>query len=370
MDLHALIQELIDIRMEVEHELQIAESSSARAILVSLEESAFEIGRAWSGSWIGDHANLYYKDFQPPPPDKEFDQQSGKFLRDQPAWIKYSEEEVQSRIHDSIDANKVERATGIAKSCQVTFESTKSDVLSILHIASSMNDSFINNILASIDRIEIPTVTLLLQKLAPQNVMTRDIDALSKRSRIPPHLTVFAETVRERHGIDYLQLLHENIRRAINHLKRVTSGGINVVRNGSKIFIGHGGSTAWEKLRDYLKDELTLEWDEFNRVPTAGTTIIERLERMLNDAQFAFLVMTAEDETAGGEMQARMNVIHEAGLFQGRLGFDKAIILLEDGCEEFSNKHGLIHISFSKGMIDTAFKEIRRVLEDRDIIPG
>jgi predicted nucleotide-binding protein len=56
---------------------------------------------------------------------------------------------------------------------------------------------------------------------------------------------------------------------------------------------------------------------------------------MLDDAVFAFLVMTAEDERAYGTRRARANVIHEVGLFQGRLGFEKAIILLEEGCSEF-----------------------------------
>ena len=46
--------------------------------------------------------------------------------------------------------------------------------------------------------------------------------------------------------------------------------------------------------------------------------------------------MTAEDENAEGRMQARMNVIHEVGLFQGRLGFEKAIVILEEGCDEFT----------------------------------
>jgi hypothetical protein len=31
----------------------------------------------------------------------------------------------------------------------------------------------------------------------------------------------------------------------------------------------------------------------------------------------------------------RRHVVHEAGLFQGRLGFERAIILLEDGCKSF-----------------------------------
>jgi predicted nucleotide-binding protein len=50
---------------------------------------------------------------------------------------------------------------------------------------------------------------------------------------------------------------------------------------------------------------------------------------MLDAAAFAFLVMTAEDVRGDGKLQARLNVIHEAGLFQGRLGFRKAIILLD-----------------------------------------
>ena len=63
-----------------------------------------------------------------------------------------------------------------------------------------------------------------------------------------------------------------------------------------------------------------------------------------------------------------MNVVHEAGLFQGRLGFTKAIILLEDGCQGFSNIEGLGQIRFPKGNIQSAFEEIRRVLEREGLI--
>jgi predicted nucleotide-binding protein len=89
---------------------------------------------------------------------------------------------------------------------------------------------------------------------------------------------------------------------------------------------------------------------------------------MLDDARIAFLILTAEDEKADGTVQARMNVIHEAGLFQGRLGFTKAIILLEEGCEEFSNINGLGQIHFPKGNIRQAFEEIRQVLEREGLL--
>ncbi|MGN6814523.1 MAG: TIR domain-containing protein, partial [Solirubrobacterales bacterium] len=68
-----------------------------------------------------------------------------------------------------------------------------------------------------------------------------------------------------------------------------------------------------------------------------------------------FLVLTAEDEQADGTKRSRQNVVHEAGLFQGRYGFERAIIMLEEGCEPFSNIDGLGHISFPRGNIKAAF---------------
>ena len=137
---------------------------------------------------------------------------------------------------------------------------------------------------------------------------------------------------------------------------------------GTVVFVGHGRSLVWRELKEFLADRLHLRVDEFNRVAVAGVTTAERLGEMLDAAAFAFLIMTAEDEQPDGKVRARENVVHEAGLFQGRLGFKKAIILLEEGCEEFSNIHGLGHIKFPKGNISAKFEEIRRVLERERVI--
>ena len=45
--------------------------------LESLKQAAEEIGRAWSGSWIGYHANVYYEDMKPPPPGDHFQPRVG-----------------------------------------------------------------------------------------------------------------------------------------------------------------------------------------------------------------------------------------------------------------------------------------------------
>lgn len=137
---------------------------------------------------------------------------------------------------------------------------------------------------------------------------------------------------------------------------------------GSRIFLGHGRSPIWRELKDFLNDRLGLPWDEFNREAVAGITTLDRISSMLDSAIFAFLIMTAEDEHSDATTHARQNVVHEVGLFQGKLGPRKAIILLEEGCNEFSNIVGLSQIRFPSGRISAVFEEIRRVLEREGVI--
>jgi predicted nucleotide-binding protein len=138
---------------------------------------------------------------------------------------------------------------------------------------------------------------------------------------------------------------------------------------GKKVFIGHGGSPVWRELRDFLTG-LGLDCVEFNTESQAGKPTIGRLEEMLAACGFALLVMTGEDAHPDGTVHARENVIHETGLFQGRLGFEKAIVLLEDGCTGFSNIHGLTYIGFPKGKIRAASEDIRQVLEREKLLPS
>jgi len=179
-----------------------------------------------------------------------------------------------------------------------------------------------------------------------------------------PHQEVFAEVVAIRSPFTACADLARIAERSAAHIERILARPSRSGRQqGRNIFIGHGRSSAWRELKDFIQDRLLLPWDEFNRVPVAGITNIARLAEMLDDAGIAFLVLTAEDERTDGAVVARQNVVHEAGLFQGRLGFTRAIVLLEEGCEEFSNIAGLGQIRFPVGRITAAFEEVRRVLE-------
>lgn len=139
-------------------------------------------------------------------------------------------------------------------------------------------------------------------------------------------------------------------------------------RKPNKVFIGHGRSPVWRELKDFLTDRLQLQIEEFNREPVAGISTTARLEQMLEISNFAFLVMTAEDEHADATLHARVNVIHEVGLFQGRLGNRRAIVLMEEGCQSFSNINGLTYIPFPKGNVGAAFENVRATLEREGVI--
>lgn len=137
-----------------------------------------------------------------------------------------------------------------------------------------------------------------------------------------------------------------------------------------KIFIGHGHDKQWRDLRDHIQDQHGFNVTAYEIGPRAGLSVKEVLESMLEESYMAFLILTCEDIDTDGEMHARENVVHEVGLFQGRLGFKRAIVVLEDGVHEFSNILGINQIRFSKGNIRETFGDviatIKRELIDED----
>jgi predicted nucleotide-binding protein len=124
------------------------------------------------------------------------------------------------------------------------------------------------------------------------------------------------------------------------------------------VFIGHGRNNQWKELKDHLHEQHGHDVIAYEIGARAGHEIRDILQEMMDKSTIAFLVMTGEDETAEGELRARQNVIHETGLFQGKLGFSRGIVLLEEGVAEFSNIGGIDQIRFSKNNIKETFGDV------------
>lgn len=344
--------------------------------LDDLAHAANEFGKAWSGSWLGYHSNVYYIDFSLPPPGARFSQEWG-FEECWPIeatvgdWREYRATDVVEAIGQAAGEPDTSSQQTEAKKAAELFDDAKSQVLSLLSTAISgrSDDKFLADLQTQTEKLNIFDAATMVRALSPKGqLMTRDMSALEKGLVTPPHISVIAKVAALRDPFRACRDLSKIALRIAGHLKNQEKREVRDARIGTNVFIGHGRSTAWRDLKDFIQDRLHLPWDEFNRVPIAGVANIARLSQMLDESAVALLVMTAEDEQSDGRLHARMNVIHEAGLFQGRLGFERAIVLLEEGCEVFSNIQGLGQIRFPKGNIRAIFEEVRQVLEREGLL--
>jgi len=131
---------------------------------------------------------------------------------------------------------------------------------------------------------------------------------------------------------------------------------------GPVIFIGHGQDPAWRDLKDHLVHQQGLTVQAYETGARAGHSIRDILESMLNSSAFAILVFAAEDDMADESRRARQNVVHELGLFQGRLGWHRALLLVETGTDLFSNIEGVQQIQYSKGHVRETFGDVLATL--------
>jgi predicted nucleotide-binding protein len=285
-------------------------------------------------------------------------------------WMICNYDEVRRAVYEIAGDPDLELAKEFAKSTRTVLEDSREEIISLLTTAlEDRDDPFLIKLKEQAEKAKAYSASDFVKRLRPTgHVMSRDSEAIAQGFQTPPHIAVLVETMSMSQPASACRELAKVARRAASHLAKRERYSRRKQEMGTNVFIGHGRSPVWRDLKDFVQDRLKLPWDEFNRIPVVGITNIDRLLQMLDDAAIAFLIMTAEDEQADGKMRARENVVHEAGLFQGRLGFSKAIVLLEEGCEEFSNIHGWGQIRFPKEDIRPAFEEIRRVLEREGLI--
>jgi len=139
------------------------------------------------------------------------------------------------------------------------------------------------------------------------------------------------------------------------------------------VFISHGrDAIVRSKVKDFLSDRCGFTPIILQEQPSAGLTVIEKLEKYGRLADYAVLVLTGDDVLQDGEVHARQNVIQEVGWFQGVLGRRRSAILLQEGVELGSNVAGIVYLEFPGQRVETTFEDLRKEFEEVGLLakPG
>ncbi|HYK01957.1 MAG TPA: TIR domain-containing protein [Thermoanaerobaculia bacterium] len=370
-----LVDELNAIAGECDRVAQLIKVSPLSDTLESLDSAIKKVAESSSNSWIGYQSRVYYRGFRRPAPGDHFSIEWGF----EPRFSNPTSDNWQEVDFDTVN-DYIMRLAGnpdivalgkAAKEAAEIFEQNRDELINILTVALDQSrSSAIEELRGEVKALKVLTSAKIIDSIAPVQVMTRDYTAF-EQGRVPPHhVRVGALLGEQRHVFKQLEALAKLARRVASLLRRqATTVSEPTTTSGPCVFIGHGRDPQWKDVGEFIEARLGLKVEEFNRHPAAGLTTKERLEEMLAKATFAFLIMTAEDEHADASLHARENVIHEIGLFQNRLGFRRAIVVVEDGCREFSNISGVTQLRFPKGYIKATFEEIRQVLEREGMLP-
>lgn len=372
-----MVNDLVRIAERCEGAAQPLREGPITELMTRLTTATANVAESSSKSWVGYQASVYLDGFRPARSGEFFDSECGLQAfsnRTRGAWREYDWRQVRAEIlrRASASESDLEDINLAADKAIAVFGECKTEVLATLDaILSRRDDPAIRAARGKIEQLEShKDASELCKAMVPKGqFLVSDQRAIQGRVQAPPHIS-FEAWVMEQFtaGSQAIALAIEARYLAKYMEKSAKIRDISVARVDGPIFIGHGRSAVWKDLKDFIQARLKREYEEFNRESTAGISTKDRLLEMLDKCPFAFLVMTAEDEQPDGTWHARANVIHEAGLFQGRYGFKRAIILLEEGCAEFSNVQGIGQIRFPKGNIEAKFEEIRRVLEREGII--
>jgi hypothetical protein len=133
-------------------------------------------------------------------------------------------------------------------------------------------------------------------------------------------------------------------------------GQPSTVVPGDAVFVVHGSDAARrEEVARFLSQVLSADTPVLvlHEQPNRGRTLIEKFEGTAAQAQFAVVLLTADDEARPRgsdvwETRGRQNVVFEFGFFVGKLGRGRVAVLYESGVERPSDIEGLVYIALDE----------------------
>ena len=246
-----------------------------------LASAVGDVEKAWSGSWLGYHANVYYRDLGPPPPGAHFNKEYGinpSFTRGSTGdWVEYNAEHVQNTIYEAAGNPNIADALTYRDEVASLFDVRKMDILSIIDVELKNSGSeFLGDLQEKVSEVSLATDIEVLYALRPKQTVSRDTNALGHGFWTPPHISIKATILSIQHAVGATGNLSKFARLTASHIARERQATSRPA-SGKRVFIGHGRSPLWRELKEFVEDRLKLPADEFNRVPIAGVSNKERL---------------------------------------------------------------------------------------------
>jgi hypothetical protein len=157
-----------------------------------LREEAKRIGEAASDSWIGYHSRMYYGDLTaPPPPERSWDADWGGIYGIPDGWKDWSVQEIQQLVEERAGLTLRELAA-VADEVREECQPLQREALTVLSPASDLVGG--DRERALLEKIEGLTWIIspdnLVRAIAPNHMLTRDMQAMSQGLQAPSHIAV------------------------------------------------------------------------------------------------------------------------------------------------------------------------------------
>jgi predicted nucleotide-binding protein len=128
-----------------------------------------------------------------------------------------------------------------------------------------------------------------------------------------------------------------------------------VARNKRKVFIVHGRDNEAKQEVARFVDASGLEAIILHEQASAGMTIIEKIERYANDADFALVLYSPCDlgrgkheTTVPARPRARQNVVFEHGYLMAKLGRENVCALVKGNIETPNDISGVVYVQLDE----------------------
>lgn len=182
-------EELLDVAYKMSVFVQRGKHENIQKPLERLKSTAEKTQQCWSGSWIGYHANVYYRDLQPPPRGAHFSPEWGLMgglgTDTTGDWQEFDTTDVQTAVRNLADNPDFGPCLALQEEAIQEFEAHRPDVISILDISIELHpDRFLERSKAELENLSTTSRNEIVRRLSPGGqLMTRDTLALTQGLR-------------------------------------------------------------------------------------------------------------------------------------------------------------------------------------------